>query len=343
MASGGIVVLQSLREFYRLLPLYAGALVCCGLIILLPAVTEEPRRRYARFTGELLYGGLLFVILLTTIFSWQSLTTNSIATPKDLRSLLLEVTEPGDDILFMTQWLGIKQPWLRIVDRNEANSHLGIWKPQLESNDELTTQNLKFQLDITRADIEASPAAIVVDRGAGIRQVLVDSGLLELIESRYQRVGEVQAYTAYVYVGYPPPQGTSFTLGDKFELYSWRIQPAQDSHKACDSLEATTWWRPLTDKDIERFTLHVDLVKPDDRTVLEQFGRIGDAEDYTAVSTIIDQRQLELPCGLEAGDYWLLLSLEDMSIDGGDVLQVRDSRGAEYGKYVFLRDIEIRP
>lgn len=109
-ASGGIVVLQSLRQFYRFLPLYAGALACCGLIILLPALTQESRRRYARFTGDMLYGDLLLIILLTTIFAWQSLTSISIATRKDLRVTLLEVIEPGDDILFMTQWLGIKHP-----------------------------------------------------------------------------------------------------------------------------------------------------------------------------------------------------------------------------------------
>lgn len=342
VASGGIVILQSLREFYRLLPLYAGAFACCGLLLLLPLVSEASRRRYARSTGNTLYGGLVLLILLTTAFAWQSFASDSIATPQDLQSLLLEVTEPGDDVLFMTRWLGVKQPWLRIVDRNEANSNLGIWKPQLESSNELTNQNLMFQLDITRADIEASPAAIVVDRGASIRQALVDADLLKLIESRYQRVDEVQSYTVYAYVGAPPPQGIRFTLGEKFELFSWLVEPAQGAHKACDKLGVTTWWRPLTNNDIERFTIHVDMVKPGDRAVVEQFGRIGDEENYAAVSTIIDQRQLELPCGLEAGEYWLLLSLEDMSVEGGDVLPVRDSQGAEYGKYAFLRDIEIQ-
>lgn len=126
------------------------------------------------------------------------------------------------------------------------------WKPPLAPEDELTAESLRFQLQITRADIETSPAAIVVDRGAGIRKVLDNSGLLELIESRYQRVGEVQYYTVYAYVGHTPPQGIRFTLGDKFELYSWRIQPAGDSVlQACDRLELMTWWRPL-EEDIER-------------------------------------------------------------------------------------------
>ncbi len=340
-ASGGIVVLQSLREFYRLLPLYVGALTCCGLIILLPAVIDEPRRRYTRFTGDIFYGCLLLIVLLTTLFSWQSLTTISIATPKDLRTMLLEVTKPGDDILFMTQWLGIKHPWLLIVDRNEAHSIPAEWKPPLDPEDVLTAENLKFQLDITRADIDESPAAIVIDSGAGIRKVIDDSGLLELIESRYRLVGEVQTYSVYAYVGHPPPQGTSFTLGDKFELYSWRIQPADVvTLQACDQLEIMTWWHPL-EQDLERFTLHVDLVKPDGGAVLEQYGRIGAEEDYTAVSTIIDQRQLDLPCELESGAYWLLLSIEDMSVAGGDVLPVSDSNGGEYGKYVFLGEFKI--
>lgn len=64
--------------------------------------------------------------------------------------------------------------------------------------------------------------------------------------------------------------------------------------------------------------------------------------DYGSYTSIINQRQLELPCGLEASDYWLLLSLEDMGIEGGDVLPVRDSKGGEYGKYVFLGEFEIR-
>lgn len=340
-ASGGIVVLQSLREFYRLLPLYTGALASCGLMLLLPAATGAPRRWFAR-RGDLLYGGLLLLVLLTTIVAWQSLTTISVVTPKDLRVMLLDITEPGDDILFMTQWAGIKHPWLRTVDRNEANGILTEWKPPLAIEDELSAESLALQLDITRADIEASPAAIVVDRGAGIRKVLHDSGLLELMESRYQRVGEVQSYTAYAYAGHPPPQGTSFTLGDKFELYSWRLQLADDgAARACQHMNLMTWWRPLA-MDIERYALHVDLVKPEGEPQVEQVGRIGNAEDYTAVSSIIDQRRLELPCELQSGEYWLLLSLEDMSVDGGDVLPVRDSSGAEYGKYVFLRDIQIR-
>ena len=340
-ASGGIVVLQSLREFYRLLPLYAGALTCCGLIILLPAVIDEPGRRYTRFTGDIFYGCLLSIVLLTTLLSWQSLATISIATPKDLRSMLLEVTKPGDEILFMTQWLGIKHPWLQIVGRNEAHSIPAEWKPPMDPEDERTAESLNFQLDITRADIDESPAAIVIDSGAGIRKVIADSGLLELIESRYRLVGEVQTYSVYAYVGNPPPQGTSFTLGDKFELYSWHIQPVDGvTLQACDQLKLMTWWHPL-EQDLERFTLHVDLVKPDGGAVLEQYGRIGTEEDYSAVSTIIDQRQLELPCELESGVYWLLLSMEDMSVAGGDVLPVSDSNGGEYGKYVFLGEFEI--
>ena len=341
-ASGGIVVMQSLREFYRLLPLYAGALACCGLMLLLPTVTEEPRRRSARFTDDMLFGSVLLLALLTTMLTWQSLTTVSIATPKGLRTMLLDVTEPGDDILFMTRWLGIKHPWLRIVDRNEANSVLAEWKPPLEPDDELAAASLKFQLEITRTDIEASPAAIVVDSGAGIRQTLETSGLLELIESRYRRVGEIQTYTVYVFFGQPPLQGTSFTLGDKFELYSWRIQPEDVVLQVCDPLELTTWWRPLVGEGTERFTLHVDLVEPGGGAVVEQFGRIGNEEDYMAVSSIIDQRQLSLPCELKAGFYWLLLSLEDMSVEGGDVLPVRDSNGGDYGKYVYLGEFEIR-
>ena len=340
-ASAGIVLMQSLREFYRLLPLYVGALACCGLMLLLKSVVDERRRRRARLTGDILFGSVLLFAIFGTLLTWQSLATVPIATPKSLQKMLLDVTEPGDDILFMTRWTGIKHPWLRIVDRNEANSLLGMWKPPLDREGELSTRSLKFQLDIIRADIEASPAAIVVDRRAGIRRALETSGLLEVIESRYRRVGEVEDYAVYIYFGHPPLQGTKFTLGDRFELYSWRIEPVDGALQACDRLELTTWWRPLAGEDIERFTLHVDLVEPGGGAVVEQFGRIGGVADYGIFTNIIDQRVVGLPCESEAGSYWLLLSLEDMSIAGGKVLPVWDSHGAEYGKYVFLQEIEI--
>lgn len=341
-ASAGIVFMQSLREFYRLIPLYVGVMACGGMLILFQTLQSGPHRNRKRLIGDLLYGTMLLIAAIGTTSNIQNLTNVTVATPKDLQKILLDSTEPGDDVLFLTRWLGIKFPWLRIVNRNEANSMLGIWKPLLEHDGEVTVRGLQLQLDIVRMDIEASPAAIVVDSGAGIRKTLETSGLLELIESRYRRVGEIQTYTVYVFFGRPPLQGTSFTLGDKFELYSWRVPPKDVVLQVCDPLELTTWWRPLVGEGTERFTLHVDLVEPGGGAVVEQFGRIGNEEDYMAVSSIIDQRQLSLPCELKAGFYWLLLSLEDMSVEGGDVLPVRDSNGGDYGKYVYMGEFEIR-
>ncbi|MCY4538965.1 MAG: hypothetical protein OXE52_12160 [Chloroflexi bacterium] len=123
-----------------------------------------------------------------------------IYTPKDLQKILLDVTEPRDNILFLTQYEGVKQPWLQIVQRNEANSILGIWKPQYQSDDERVNSFLLFQLDILREDIEASPDAIVLSRDAGIRKVMDFHGLVELIETRYMFVGEAKNYEVYTVI-----------------------------------------------------------------------------------------------------------------------------------------------
>ena len=119
-ASAGIVLMQSLREVYRLLPLYVGALACCGLMLLLRSETNVPRLRRARSTGDIVFGSVLLIAIFGTALTWQSLATVSIATPKGLQNLLLDVTETGDDILFMTRWTRHQASVAADVDRNEA-------------------------------------------------------------------------------------------------------------------------------------------------------------------------------------------------------------------------------
>lgn len=198
-ASGAIVLLQSMRQFYRLMPLFIGVFAIVGLVFLMREVVNKPSKRQALSANNIMFGLIPIVVVLLFIARWHTLTTVPISTPRDLQAMLLNITEPGDDILFLTQYLGVKQPWLQINHRNEANSILGIWKPQYQSDDEAKAAFLSFQLGILSKDIERSPDAIVVSRDAGIKDVMRKHGLIEIIEQRYKFVGEVKNYEVYAY------------------------------------------------------------------------------------------------------------------------------------------------
>ena len=70
--------------------------------------------------------------------------------------------------------------------------------------------------------------------------------------------------------------------------------------------------------------------------LVESFGRIGAVEIYGGRSSLVDSQQLVLPCDQSDGTMILLISLKDMSADGGRLLTVRDGRGADYGKCAYL-------
>ena len=341
-----IAAMQLGGHIYRHLVLLGGGFASLGVLVVQIASLIE-----GKFFSVAMRALFAISLLLVTFLSMayrDEILLDRITTPDELREVIEATTEPGDGILFMTGYLGMMEPYLTISDRNQAFSMMDrlVLEP-MDDNSAKAKAYIDQIADVTRKDILKSPPLIVVDTSPWhhITRFLLEYELLDLIQERYQLVGRVEAvlgtFDVYAFSAAPQPQGTSFTLGDKFELYSWHIQPVDGvTLQACDRLELMTWWHPL-EQDLERFTLHVDLVKPDGGAVLEQYGRIGTEEDYSAVSTIIDQRQLDLPCELESGVYWLLLSMEDMSVAGGDVLPVSDSDGGEYGKYVFLGEFEI--
>ena len=135
-------------------------------------------------------------------------------------------------------------------------------------------------------------------------------------------------FDVYKYVGDPPPQANSFDFGERFTLYSWQL----DAGAACETLDLATWWRPGDAPDLEAYTLHVDLVsKETGAPLVESFGRIGAVEIYGGRSSLVDSQQLALPCDQSHGTMMLLLSLEDMSADGGTLATgFGDGRGADY-------------
>ena len=343
---GAIMMLtQSASTLYRYFVLTGGALICGGFLLVVPSVTLPSGKSYLHFGRLAFFGYVFLLVVYNSTVSWEDLITHKLWTPKDMREIVESITVRGDDVLFLTDQFGLKLPWLRMIDRNDATSYTISWKLPKNMESEVAQTDLRYLAELTRRDIELSPSAIVIDKQrtkADILDFLEMFGLLELIQSRYRLAGLTERYDVYEFVMPSPEQGTSFELGEEFTLYSWHIDSGDNAIQACGSMRLVTWWRLHSSEAAKSYTLHVDVVRLSDGIpVMEDSGKLGNMSDYAGLTSAIDVRELTLPCELEAGRYGLLLSLEDMSVDGGDVLPVQDINGADYGKYVFLQEMEI--
>ena len=340
--SGAVIVqLQASKHDYQHLILYAGALLCIGVIILMLA--SEWRGNVAeRYAGSALYAFVLVCAFYHMVAEWQRLDYVRVKTPKGLRDIVEHITEPGDDVFFMTGQLGFVYPWFGLEGLNQITGMPDPWVLPLHDDTDLAEKTLAYYARLTRRDIDASPPVIIIDQRTFpetlILKFLKRYGLLEAIHSRYRLVGASGQIEVYQYVDHPPLQTTTFEFSDRFTLYSWDF----DDAGACQPLELRTWWRPGSAPDLEAYTLHVDLVsKETGAPLVESFGRIGAVDEYSDWSSLRDSQQLALPCDEEGGTVMLLVSLEDMSMTGGRLLSVQDSRGADYGNYAFLGEFPL--
>ena len=336
-----IVELQASKHDYQHLILYAGALLCTGVLILMLA--SEWRGNVAeRYVGSALYAFVLFFAFYHMMAQWQRLDYVRVKTPKELRDIVEHITEPGDDVFFMTGQLGFVYPWFGLEGLNQITGMPDPWVLPLHDDSDLAAKTLAYYVRLTRRDIDASPPVIIIDKRTFpetlIPEFLKRYGLLEAIHSRYRLVGASGQIEVYQYVDHPPLQATTFEFNGRFTLYSWDF----DNVGACQFLELRTWWRPGSAPDLEAYTLHVDLVSKDSGAPLaERSGRIGAVDDYSDWSSLRDSQQLTLPCDEAVGTVMLLVSLEDMSVAGGRLLSVHDSRGADYGHYAYLGEFSL--
>ena len=341
IGGAAIVVLQPGSDLYRHFILLGGAVYCAGHLLLLPAWKRRPRGGEP-FAGYAIYAFFVFFACINVLVYWHRLHRITVKTDRDLRHLVEVNTQPGDDVLFMSGQVSNAFPWLGRQGLNPVSSAADSWVLPLDEETELALQTLALYASLTRRDIEASPAVIIVDKKplatARVPEFLERYDLFEDIHRRYTLLGETNRFDAYKYVGDPPPKATLFEFNERFTLYSWQLEAGA----ACETLELRTWWRPGIAADLEAYTLHVDLVSKETGVPLvESFGRIGAVEVYSGRSSLLDAQQLALPCDEANGTMMLLLSLEDMSAVGGSLLSVRDSRGADYGKYAFLGEITL--
>jgi len=338
---GAIIVLQHGSHEYRYVVLYTGAASCAGLLFLL--LTRAWRgESVERHAGVALNSFILLCCCYTAVAQWHHLDYVRVKTPIALRALVEPITDPGDEVLFLTGQLGYVYPWFGLEGLIQTSGMIDAWVLPLKEDSKLAEKSLALYAQLTRRDIDASPSLVIVDKKsahkARVPKFLRQFGLVESLQSRYSLVGETSRFDVYQYVGVPPPQTVTFEFTDRFTLYSWEVE----ARGVCETLDLRTWWRPGIAPDLEVYTLHVDLVsKETGAPLVEGLGRIGGVGVYSDRFSLLDVQQVELPCAGAAGTVMLLLSLEDMSVTGGRLLPVRDSRGADYGNYVYLGEFSL--
>lgn len=326
---------------YRHLILYVGGIYCAGLLILLPLAPHQQLAHRPFLSGLVWFVLVGSIVFVNTYANRRELARHKIPTPRDLREVVGGITESGDSVLVMSVAMGYSLPWLSVTDLKWANSMMDSWYLPLDENNEKAKQILDHYAEVVLMDIEKFPSVIVVNRGYKERvpRFLERYELIDKVRNHYTLAGQTGSFDVYSHIGFAPVQETGFLVGEHFELYSWEISfPDQ----ACDTMEIRTWWRPGMASDVNEFMLHVDIVgERDGRPILETFDRIGEASDYAAWNSITDVQRLEIPCESESGSYVLLLSMEDMSVEGGLLLPVLDSHGANYGNYIFLGSFDL--
>ena len=342
LLGGAIVLTQVGGWIYHHIVLWAGAAMCVGWGIVRLFEAAKARFIPAVFVAVAALCGVY------TITTWQTLTQLRFKTPYDLQQLILDNTAPGDHVLFLTYRMGWVYPWLSVAGRHQADSRRDAWLlPQPDDEREVARETRERYARSARRDLDKSPPLIVVDDavwhlGWRIWEFLEAYGLLDEIALRNEWIGRAERFIVFRHIGAPPAQDVTFEIGEQFTLESWTIPPSNEPLRPCDTLELRTWWRASEAADANDFSLHIDLVKAADGAVAhESYGRIGGLEDYGLLPTIIDQRELEVSCAAAAGTYNLLLSLEDMSVAGGALLPVRDTGGADYGRYIYMGTYEI--
>ena len=341
IGGAAIVVLQPGSDLYRHFILLGGAVYCAGHLLLLPAWMRRARDGEP-FAGYAIYVFFVFFACINVLAYWHRLHHVTVKTARDLRQIVEQNTQPGDDVLFMSGQVSNAFPWLGRQGLNAVSSAADAWVLPLDEETELAQNTLAFYASLTRRDILAAPSVIIIDKKplatARVPEFLDRFDLFEEIHKRYAPLGETNRFEVYKYVGDPPPQANWFEFSDRFTLYSWQLEAGA----ACENLDLRTWWRPGNARDLELYTLHVDLVnKETGAPLVESFGRIGAVEVYGGRSSLLDSQRLTLPCDQSDGTLMLLLSLEDMNAEGGSLLSVRDSRGADYGKYAYLGEFAL--
>ena len=342
-----IVVLQVDGLNYHQIPLWAGAVMCVAIcLLLLPRTLNGGVMKRERYAAALFAIVALFCGV-HTVVSWQALTEPRFKTPYELRQLILANSEPGDNALFITYRMGWVYPWLSVVGRHQADSMRDSWfLPQLDDKREVARQTVERYAFSASRDIARRPPLIVLDdavwhHGSRIWELLEAYGLLEEIAAEYRLAGVAGRFKVFAYVGAAPAQANSFDVGGRFQLLSWSLRQANTGLRPCEALDLRTWWRASGDAS-NAYDLHIDLVNAADGSLAhESWGRLGGLEDYGMLPVIIDQREIDVACDAANGEYMLLLSLEDMSAAGGSLLGVRDSGGADYGRYIYLGTYEI--
>lgn len=339
LMGGMIVVTQTGSWQYQYAVLQVGGIVVFMSMIV--GLSNKP-------VSSMFYLCVLAAVfsIINTIDKWDMLTSIRLTQP---RLALLDVieahSEPYDDVLFLTADLNDMMPGLRLIERNQSSSYMGTWLLTFLDDQSIDdNRHLQQFRDFTQKDIEKNPELIVIGindiEKLGVGSFLEESHLDELIYSRYILVDQVESYKIYSYYGNPPPQGISFDIGDQFSLYSWDVSIPNEEPSACDFIRIDTWWQPNRDQASNAYDLHIDLIHNDD-VVVGLVGRLGNLEDYYSQSDIIDRRELQIPCDAEAGDYSLLISLENALVEE-DLPLVTGSDGSSYGSYVFLKTYTIQ-
>lgn len=341
IAGASLVVMQVGGIMYRHIPLWAGAAMCIGWGIVLLLWTARGRHLGAIFALLALLCGA------HTAASWSSLTELWFKTPDDLRQLVYANSSPGDETLFISYQMGIVYPWLAVAGRHQSDSMRDAWYlPQPHDTRDVARHTLERYAASAAGDIARSPQLIVVDdralhAGWRIWDFLEKYELLNEIAMRYMLAGRTKRFIVFRYIGSPPVQASTFSAGELFHLLAWDLPPRSAPLAPCDALDITTWWQASDAPDANRYSLHIDLLNAEDGSLAhESHWRLGNLPDYSLLPTIIDQRELEVACDA-SGQHHLLLSLEDIWVEGGALLPTRDSHGADYGRYIYLGTYEI--
>jgi len=336
---GGVVVITQTGSWqYQYALLQVGGIIVFFSVIV--GLSNKPD--YLMF---FLCGLLALFAVINTADRWDELTSINL---KGYRSTVLDIieanTERGDDVLFLTAELNDMMPGLRLIERNQSSSYMGTWLLTFLKDESIDDNRLLQQFrELTENDINKNPKLIVIDTSdidrLGVGSFLEESKLDETLYSQYRLLDQVEAYKIYEYFGSPPPQGIEFFLEDNFSLYSWDMLPPEDTLVPCEPIRINTWWRPMSNADVNPYSLHIDLIH-NDNIVVEAVGRLGNLEDYSSQSDIIDTRELQIPCDIDAGDYNLLISLENSLFDEEPLLAT-GSDGSVYGRYVFLKSYVV--
>ena len=339
-----LVVFQAGSNIYLHSALFMGAMVCVSVLI----TSRHSRSDSDVPSHNISYAGI-FLLLFITLFSigntaiyWTSLTTIRLETPKELQEVVESYSKPGDDVLFLSSRLGDMMPWLRLIDRNQASSYMTTWALITQRGESLIDNStLQKYRDITAKDLNKQPRLLIIDitDTMGVGSFLEETELDDFIYSHYRFVKQIESYAVYVQVGDPPVQGVGFNIGDRFTLYSWEIETPNEELVACDTITIHSWWEPSETKSVNPYTANFLLIH-NDNVVVDSVGRLGGLEDYSSQSSIIDTRELSLPCEVEDGDYQLLISLENSLEE--EVLSVTSTDGAGYGNYVFLKQYVVQ-